>query len=181
MGDQDSTVAIGLAGLGSLGRRLATQFAELDDSTLVAIADVDAAALAEVGDSHAIPPASRYTDYEQMLADEPLDAVAIATPNGLHYEQASAALDAGLHVLCEKPLATDAEDAYELTARAVASEQTFMVGYQRHLNPAYDLARDRWALGDRTPRFITGEITHDGVAVSSDTWTAAPWSCTKVS
>ena len=36
-----------------------------------------------------------------------------------------------------------------------------MVGYQRHLNPSYDLARERWALGDREPRFVTGEITHD--------------------
>ncbi|WP_436924199.1 Gfo/Idh/MocA family protein [Halosimplex amylolyticum] len=161
MVDRSDAVTVGIAGVGSLGIRLARQFEELPDSELVALADVSEESLADAGEELSVPASSQYLDYETMLDEEPLDAVGIATPNGLHYRQASAALDRDLHVLCEKPLATSVEDAHDLWERAEASERTFMVGYQRHFNPAYDLARERWALGDREPRFITGEITHD--------------------
>jgi len=152
---------VGLGGLGSLGRRLGQQFAELEGVDLVAIADVNPETLDDVGREFGIPESLQFTDFETMLEEASLDAVAIATPNGLHYEQMMASLDRDLHVLCEKPLATSVEDAHELTVRAQASDSVVMVGYQRHFNPAYDLARDRWALGDREPVFITGEITHD--------------------
>ena len=157
----ETTIAVGVAGVGSLGIRLARQFAELDGSELVALADVDPDGLVEAGRELSVPPEARYTDYEAMLDDADLDAVGIATPNGLHHDQTMAALDRDLHVMCEKPLATTVEDAHAIAQRAESSDRTVMVGYQRHLNPAYDLARERWALGDREPRFITGEITHD--------------------
>jgi predicted dehydrogenase len=171
-----SAVAVGLVGIGSLGIRLGRQFAELPGSELVAISDVDGDALATAGDELDVPESSQYGAFEEMLDAEPLDAVAIATPNGLHYDQAMAALDHELHVLCEKPLATDVSDAYEVARRAEASDRTVMVGYQRHLNPAYKLARNRWALGDRDPRFITGEITHDWRSYyeSMDDWRMDP-------
>lgn len=158
---ETSTINVGLVGVGSLGIRLGRQFTELPGSELVALADVNEDGLLEAGDELDVPQSSQYLDYETMLDEEPLDAVGIATPNGLHFDQTMAALDRDLHVLCEKPLATDVEDAYEITQRVEASDRTVMIGYQRHLNPAYDLARERWACGDRTPEFITGEITHD--------------------
>jgi len=161
MVDSTDTVRIGLAGVGSLGIRLGRQFDELPGSELVALADVDEDGLAAAGTELSVPAASQYLEYEDMLERESLDAVGIATPNGLHYDQATAALERDLHVLCEKPLATDVEEAYDLWERSEATDRTVMVGYQRHFNPAYDLARERWALGDREPRFITGEITHD--------------------
>jgi predicted dehydrogenase len=159
--ETSDTVAVGVVGVGSLGIRLARQFDELDGSELVALADVDVDGLDAAGRELSVPPADRYTDYDAMLEEAPLDAVGIATPNGLHRDQTLAALDRDLHVMCEKPLATSVEDAHEVARRAEASDRTVMVGYQRHLNPAYDVARDRWALGDSDPRFITGEITHD--------------------
>ena len=161
MGDPSGTIAIGVVGVGSLGVRLAQQFDELDGFELVALSDVDSEEMAVVGRDLSVPASSQYTDFEVMLDEEPLDAVGIATPNGLHHDQTMAALDRDLHVLCEKPLATTVEDAYAITERAEESDRTVMVGYQRHLNPAYHLARDRWALGDHEPRFITGEITQD--------------------
>ncbi|ELZ60639.1 MULTISPECIES: Gfo/Idh/MocA family protein [unclassified Haloferax] len=171
-----SPIAVGVVGLGSLGRRLCQQFVELPRSDLVAISDVDPDGLTEVGDSFDVLEAHRYRSFEAFLDSAPMDAVAVATPNGLHYEQTSAVLDRGLHVLCEKPLATDAEEAYELTTRAEASDQTVMVGYQRHFNPAYKRARDEWADGDRVPRFITGEVTHDWQSYyeTEDDWRMSP-------
>ncbi|MFB9808727.1 Gfo/Idh/MocA family protein [Haladaptatus pallidirubidus] len=152
---------VGLVGLGSLGIRLGREFHSHPDVELVAIADVNDESLAAAGRELGIPNASRYTSYRTMLDETALDAVGIATPNGLHYDQATTALESDLHVLCEKPLATTVEDAHDLVNRAEKSDRVTMLGYQRHLNPAFVAARERWALGDLEPTFITGEITHD--------------------
>ncbi|WP_407934076.1 Gfo/Idh/MocA family protein [Halocatena halophila] len=161
MQTQDRSIAVGVVGIGSLGRRLAEQFSRLEDAKLCAIAEVSAERLATTGDRLGVPAGSRYETLEGMLSSEALDAVGIATPNGLHHEQVVTALEADCHVLCEKPLATTAREACDLVDLATSSDRTVMVGYQRHLNPAFELARERWATGERTPRFITGEITQD--------------------
>ncbi|WP_247004255.1 Gfo/Idh/MocA family protein [Halosolutus gelatinilyticus] len=152
---------VGLVGLGSLGVRLGRQFDSVPGAELVAIADVSEANLADAGRDLEVSPAAQYLDYETMLDEADLDAAAIATPNGLHYEQTVAALERDLHVLCEKPLATSVEDAHDLYRRDRETDRVMMLGYQRHLNPAFVEARERWAEGDADPTFITGEITHD--------------------
>lgn len=173
---QSDPIAVGIVGIGSLGIRLGQQFAELPSATLEALVDVDPERLNEVGRQFDVPESSQYREYESMLEEESLDAVGIATPNGLHHDQTITALDHGLHVLCEKPLATTVEDAYEVMNRSQECDETVMVGYQRHLNPAYDLARDRWARGDKEPRFITGEITHNWLSYyeTMDNWRMDP-------
>ena len=64
----------------------------------------------------AASPAPSHTDLDALLADPELDAVLIASPDGLHAEQCVAAARAGKHVLCEKPMATTAADAERMTA-----------------------------------------------------------------
>lgn len=59
-----------------------------------------------------------YTDYRQMINDAPLDAVVVASPDDLHYEMVMCALDKGLHVLCEKPMASNAGQAREMLEKA---------------------------------------------------------------
>ena len=76
MVDSSETTAVGVVGLGSLGIRLAQQFSELEGSTLTALADVDADGLAAAGEELSVPSSSRYTDFEAMLDEEPLDAEA---------------------------------------------------------------------------------------------------------
>lgn len=154
-------LAVGIAGLGSLGERLAEQFRRHEGVDLRAISDPDAATLETAGEAFGIDSARSFTSYDAMLADATLDAVAIATPNGLHYEQAMAALDRDLHVLLEKPIATDVAEGYDLTQRAEASDTVVMLGFQRHLNPVFRAGRERWAIGDADPLHITGELTHD--------------------
>lgn len=66
-----------------------------------------------------------YTAYEDLLRDETVDAVYIGLPNSAHYEWALAALEAGKHVLCEKPIVTQLDEALQL--RAVASERRLVV------------------------------------------------------
>lgn len=75
-------------------------------------------------------------DYRQCLQDPHVEAVIIATPDYLHYEQAKAALDAGKHVFLEKPLATNVQHAIELESLAQEQGLTLAVDYHLRWNPA---------------------------------------------
>ena len=70
--------------------------------------------------------AAAYGSYEELLADESVDAVYVASPHALHVEHVTAALEAGKHVLCEKPLTLRAADAEELFALALRRERLLM-------------------------------------------------------
>ena len=77
-----------------------------------------------------------YTDYRQMLKEADLDAVSIATPPVSHYEMTMAALDAGKHVLCEKPFAMDQGQAREMWHKAQDSGLTAMITHEFRFAPA---------------------------------------------
>lgn len=71
-----------------------------------------------------------FTDFDAMLAMEGLDAVSIATPPGLHFEMATAALRAGKHVICEKPFALNVAEAKAMADLAAASGRTAMIAHE---------------------------------------------------
>ncbi len=78
-----------------------------------------------------------YRDFHQMLKDPELDAVVISLPNLLHREGAVAALDAGKHVLCEKPLTIDVADTRKIIAAADRNRKVIQVGTQSRHSPGY--------------------------------------------
>lgn len=79
-----------------------------------------------------------YQDYREMLADEKdLDAVIIATPDFWHAEQATACLEAGLNVYCEKEMSNTLEGAKQIVRAAKKSGKLLQVGHQRRSNPRY--------------------------------------------
>jgi len=156
-----SRLAVGIAGLGSIGLRLGEQLRVNPDASVVAVTDVVADNVTSAAEVFEIPEHARFESYEAMLDGADLDAVVIATPNGLHYEQSMAALDRDLHVLLEKPIATKIDEAMDLTKRAEESDNVVMLGFQRHLNPAFIQGYQRWRQGETEPTFITGELTHN--------------------
>lgn len=79
---------------------------------------------------------SAYTDYRKMLSHPGLDAVSIVTPPNLHYEMAMAAIEKGKHVLCEKPLAMNQQQAKEMWDKAQSSGLTGMVTHEFRFAPA---------------------------------------------
>ncbi|HEY6098062.1 MAG TPA: Gfo/Idh/MocA family oxidoreductase [Anaeromyxobacter sp.] len=89
------------------------------DVTVAALCGRDPERLAKLAAKYAVPRTC--TDWRALVSGGDLDAVAIATPNDLHHPQALAAVDAGLHVICEKPLALDVARAREMAARAEAA------------------------------------------------------------
>lgn len=107
---------------------------------LTALADTDPAALRRAADAFDV--AKTFLDPRELYTSGLVDGVVIAIPHAYHYEQARAALDAGLHVLLEKPMTLRADHAYDLLARAEANGRVLMVGltYQ-HTRAAQRLRR----------------------------------------
>ncbi len=170
---QSEKLRVGVVGGGYIGKTVGREFEDDRRASVVALADVNEAARTEAGDVLYVGQGSRYEEYDEMLDTEELDAVLIGTPHAFHYEQVTAALDDGLHVLCDKPLTTDREKARELAERS-EGDQVLMVGYQRHLNQAFVQARERWHGTDLTPRFISAEITQNWISRFKDTWRTNP-------
>jgi myo-inositol 2-dehydrogenase / D-chiro-inositol 1-dehydrogenase len=132
---------IGIAGLGRMGQRHAEQLARRTrGAALVAacspVAEERAWAQREFGITRL------YERFEDLVADAGLDAVAIATPTTLHAEQTIAALEAGKHVFCEKPLALDVAACERVQAVAAQRpNQVAMVGFVRRFDPSIAQAK----------------------------------------
>jgi predicted dehydrogenase len=103
----------------------AKHFAAIDGVTLVGGVDVDPARLAKFNTEHKIP--NGFASLDAAIAWGEFDAVANVTPDSIHHPTSIAALKAGKHVFCEKPLATDATKAFEMVEMAEASGLVNMV------------------------------------------------------
>jgi len=82
-----------------------------------------------------------YTDAAVMYRQAKLDGVVIITPHTMHYDHAVQALDAGVHVLMEKPMVTAAEQAHALAAKVKQSGKVFTIGYNTPCTPEFDWLR----------------------------------------
>ena len=169
---QDEPLRIGLVGGGFIGGVVGAQFAENPHATVAVIADPSESAREEIAEQFDLAAGSLYSGHEAMFENEALDAALIGTPHTFHYEQIVAALEHDLHVLCDKPLTTDLDRARDLTERAERSDRTVMVGYQRHLYPAFVAGHERWR--EHEPDFLTAEITQGWIAGTQGTWRLDP-------
>lgn len=124
---------IGVIGLG-IGRMHIEGWRQHPDAEVVAIADADAARLAAIGDSFDVE--ARYTDAAAMLKAERLDVVSVCTPNKLHKDLTLAALAAGAHVLCEKPMAMNAAEGREMLAAAQRAGKRLMINFSYRFSAA---------------------------------------------
>lgn len=86
--------------------------------------------------------ATAYTDYKKLLESEKLDAVSVCLPNYLHAPVSIAALNAGCHVLCEKPMATSKEEAEAMINAATANDKKLMIAHNQRFVRSHMIARD---------------------------------------
>ena len=144
---------VGLVGSGFMGKAHAFGYStaarvfdlpyEVELHTLADITDAAAAkAAAALGFAHAT------SDWRAMVRDPVIDVVNITSPNALHKEMALAAIAAGKHVYCEKPLAPLAIDAHEMAEAAEAAGVKTQVGFNYLCNPMLGLAREMIAAGE---------------------------------
>jgi predicted dehydrogenase len=146
-------IRIGLIGAGFMGRAHTIAYREVG-----AVFDLPAAPVLELIaeiDAHTATAAARKlgfrratADWRQLVQDPTVDLVDITAPTAAHREIAIAALAAGKHVYCEKPLAVTAAEARGLAARAAKTGVVTMVGFNYLKNPIQALARDIIASGE---------------------------------
>jgi predicted dehydrogenase len=105
------------------------------DVCLTAICSRNPTNVARTAAEYDIPNA--FTDFRSMLASQPLDAVFIVTPDDTHHEMTMAAIDAGCHVMCEKPLAPNATEARIMYESATAANRKHMVLFTNRWLPVY--------------------------------------------
>lgn len=145
-----------------------------EQACLAAVCDVDEEKLREAGDKMGVE--ARYTDYRELLRHPGLDAVIIVTPDQLHREMVEESLNAGLHVLCEKPLALLREDLNAIVAASRASDKKLMVGQICRFTPGFAKAKeliDAGKLGDIY--YVESEYAHDYQDILSENgWRSDP-------
>jgi UDP-N-acetylglucosamine 3-dehydrogenase len=133
-------VRYGVIGCGAIAqRRHIPECVANPDSKLVALADPVKERVEELAAKYG---AKAYTDYKEMLKGPDVDAVVVAGPNSLHASQSIDALNAGKHVLCEKPMATTREDAKAMLAAAEKNKKFLMIGLNQRLMPPHVRAKD---------------------------------------
>jgi UDP-N-acetylglucosamine 3-dehydrogenase len=137
---------IGVIGCGSIAQhRHLPEYQVNSNVELVAVCDINQERAIEVAEKYGV---LSYTDYNELLKSGEVDAVSVCTPNYLHAPITIAALEAGLHVLCEKPMATSKEEAEAMIAAAEKSGKTLMIGHNQRFVPSHQKARELIANGE---------------------------------
>lgn len=132
-------------GVGYLGRFHAQKYRELPDSELIAVVDSSPEAAQKVADELGVPAVA---DYRDLIGR--VDAVSIVVPTPLHFSVAETLLEAGIHVLVEKPITETIEQAQRLIDLARQKNCVLQIGHLERFNPAVQAA----AKVISTPRFI---------------------------
>lgn len=135
----NDTINIGVIGTGDRGQGLTTLINKIEGIRVVGCCDIIPFRL-EAGLLKAGEKAKGYTDYRQLLDNNDIDAVIIATPFSMHSEMAMDAVDAGKHIYCEKTMSKGVAPTIELVNKAKSTEKIFQVGHQYHNSRLYHKA-----------------------------------------
>jgi predicted dehydrogenase len=141
-------ISVGLLGAGRMGQIRARTITESGDSRLVAVCDSDpvrACALALASKAEVL------ADWKDLVGLAYVDAIIVATPTKFHQEMACAALTAGKHVLCEKPLARNAEEVESMLATAKSHGRVLKVGFNYRYMPHFAKAKELIDFGEIGP------------------------------
>lgn len=139
------TLNVAIIGCGIWGGQHAHVFSTLPNANLVAVCDLDADRAEAMAKAHGVPHV--LTDHRKLLKIDEIDAVSIATPDFTHTPLIVDALNAGKHVLSEKPLATNVEEAEAIQQAAAATDRKLMVDFHNRVNPAIASAQEEVAKG----------------------------------
>src|SRR5262245_15895161 len=130
-------VRYAVVGLGYIAQsEILPSFAHASNSELTALVSDDPSKLRVLGRKYGVTRTYSYEDYNQCLESREIDAVYIAMPNHLHAEYAIRAAQAGIHVLCEKPMAVTEMECEDMLIAADQSRINLMIAYRLHFEKA---------------------------------------------
>ena len=130
----DAVLRVGVVGTGFGAQVHLPALCALRGVEVVALCGIDSERVEEIAREHEIP--HTFDDYGELLASEQIDAVTLAAPPDLHHPMAVAACELGVHMLCEKPLATSAAEARDLEQMVRDSGLCHGVAFHRRYEPA---------------------------------------------
>lgn len=165
-----------MLGLGGMGRAHITNLRAIPEVEIVGLVDPSDASISatrerfpELGDTPA------FSDYKEALATVKADATVIVTPHSQHFEQGLACLEAGLHVLMEKPFVAGSENSKRLIEHAKQTGKHLAVSYQRHLQGPYMYLRQLVQSGELGDvQFITAYQAQAWQKGTVGTWRQDP-------
>ncbi|MBV9470356.1 MAG: Gfo/Idh/MocA family oxidoreductase, partial [Abitibacteriaceae bacterium] len=144
------TIGVGIIGAGGIARGAHIPgYKKLSNVRIVAVADPVEPARQSVAQEFDI--AHTYADYQEMLQRDDIQAISVTTPNFMHAEATIAALQAGKHVLCEKPLAMNAKEGEAMVAAARKANRKLMCGFNNRFSPSIQALKrfaDKGAFGE---------------------------------
>ena len=154
-----STLRWGILSTANIGRAAVIPALHASDRcTVRAVGSRDLARAETFGEANGISTA--YGSYEGLLQDPDIDALYVPLPNSMHLEWTCRALEAGKHVLCEKPLALSAEDCLEMARVAEKSDRRLMEAFMYRFHPRTELLIERVQRGEvGQPRMIRSSFT----------------------
>ena len=127
------TIRTGIIGASFAREAYLPALRTIDDVELVAIASARRSSAQSAAEQYGIPQV--YDDWQRMIGEHEFDLVCIATPTVFHAAMTLAALNAGAHVLCEKPMAMDSDESAEMLATADALGALHIIGHELRFNP----------------------------------------------
>jgi len=169
MKPNQSPLRFGLIGCGAWGSYHARVIAKTNGAQLAAIAERSDENRATSQTNH--PTANVYSDFHEMLQKEKLDAVDIVLPAHVHYEAAKAALEAGCHLLLEKPMCLQLDQCDELIALARKKKLQLAIGHEFRLSSLWGKVKemvDDGAIGD--PRYCLIELWRNPYRLGTVGW-----------
>jgi predicted dehydrogenase len=172
-------IRIGIVGIGFMGMTHFRAYQKLRGAKVAAICDADARRregdwrtirgnFGAPGTVMDLGPIARYAEFEQMLADPRIDLVDICLPTPSHQSATLAALKAGKHVFCEKPIALDPASARKMVEAADRAGKLLLIGHVLPFLPEYDFAY-RAIVGGRYGRLLGGHFKR---IISEPSWMA---------
>lgn len=139
-------IRVGIIGCGKIAQtRHIPEYAAHPDAVLAGFYDLNQERAQELAQRY---QGKAYPSVEALLADDSIDAVSVCTANNAHASISIAALRAGKHVLCEKPMATTLADCERMVAEAARAHRFLMIGQNQRLAPAHVRARELLARGE---------------------------------
>ena len=169
-------IRLAISGVGAISYVHAHGMERIDNAELVAICDIHREQLDKFRKVFSVDEKNCYTDFDEMLKRDDIDAVIICTPDNDHKDTSIKALKAGKHVLCEKPMALRLDECRDMVKATKETNKKFMIGQVCRKAPGFIKAKelvDSGIIGDIF--FIESEYAHDYMnSPGIDNWRKSP-------